>query len=125
VSLLLLGALDRDRAIPLWVVLAILGRTFIQTGLFIVAHDAIHGLVFPIDLRLNHSIGILPILLSSIQLFFFGTYLPHRSSSLAAGVADQVRAETSPEIVSSNYPSIISDKLRVGFVCQAPYMADL
>lgn len=39
------------------IVIAVLGRTFIQTGLFIVAHDAIHGVVSPSDRRLNHRIG--------------------------------------------------------------------
>jgi beta-carotene/zeaxanthin 4-ketolase len=168
-----------------------LGRTFIQTGLFIVAHDAMHGTVLPgaaprnrywndaigrlamtlyallpyKKLATNHQrhhlhpgqasdpdfhdglhqsaiawyltfmgryldrrqkiveffgIGaifsvlhwgfhaalpnlflfwILPIVLSSMQLFFFGTYLPHRSIS---------GSETSHQITSSPYSPICS-----------------
>lgn len=47
----------------LWVVPAILGRTFIQTGLFIIVHDAIHGSVFPKSRRLNNWVGSLAITL--------------------------------------------------------------
>jgi beta-carotene/zeaxanthin 4-ketolase len=185
--------LNLDRlAIPL-ILAAILGRTFIQTGLFIVAHDAMHGTVLPIagtvlrnrywndgigrlamtlyallpyqKLATNHQrhhlhpgqagdpdfhdgvhqhvlawyltfmgryldrrqqiveffgIGaifsilhwgfhaalpnlflfwILPIVLSSMQLFFFGTYLPHRSIS---------GSETSHQITTSQYSPIWS-----------------
>ncbi|HEY9641543.1 MAG TPA: fatty acid desaturase [Coleofasciculaceae cyanobacterium] len=172
---------------------AILGRTFIQTGLFIVAHDAIHKSVIPSNRRLNHWIGrlavtlyaflpyqklslkhwqhhrnpgqisdpdfhdgircnafawylrfmqgylggrqkivlllgmgtvfhtlqlgfhisvtklilfwVLPIVLSSMQLFFFGTYLPHRSS------VDSTKSGTtgnSHQATSSNYPLVWS-----------------
>ncbi|MBW4459685.1 MAG: fatty acid desaturase [Nodosilinea sp. WJT8-NPBG4] len=45
----------------LWMFAAILGRAYIQTGLFIVAHDAIHGVVAPSDRRLNHGIGRLAV----------------------------------------------------------------
>jgi beta-carotene/zeaxanthin 4-ketolase len=48
---------------PLWLLPAIVGRMFVQTGLFIVAHDAIHGAVFPGDRRLNHWIGRLAVML--------------------------------------------------------------
>jgi beta-carotene ketolase (CrtW type) len=40
----------------------------------------------------------LPIVLSSLQLFFFGTYLPHRSET----------AGGTHHAVSSNYPFVIS-----------------
>jgi len=179
---------------PLWLLPAILGRTFIQTGLFIVAHDAIHGSVIPgvgeasppENRRLNHWIGqlavtlyallsyqklslnhwqhhrypgqvgdpdfhdgihrnifawylkfmqgyldkrqkvvlffgmslifftlylgfhaaianlllfwVLPIVLSSMQLFLFGTYLPHRASN----------AENAYHATSSNYSLVWS-----------------
>lgn len=46
-----------------WVSPAILGRTFIQTGLLIVVHDAIHGSVFPKSCRLNDWVGSLAITL--------------------------------------------------------------
>lgn len=152
-----------------WLVLDILGRTFLHTGLFVIAHDAMHGNLIPINKQINHQIGrlcvglfaflsydiccsnhkrhhshpaqigdpdfhdgihqhpvfwyirfisaylnirlmalflclwgaifsglhyfcnispltislfwVLPLILSSIQLFFFGTYLPHRNGS--------------------------------------------
>jgi beta-carotene/zeaxanthin 4-ketolase len=171
-----------------WAVLAIAGRTFLQTGLFIIAHDAMHGIVFPKNQRVNHWIGaiainiyaflpykacflrhrqhhqqpgragdpdfhdgvrknvfswyikfmgvyldtrqkivlfilmsvvfytlkdgfhipaanlilfwVLPILLSSIQLFFFGTYLPHREQP--------ARYNNSHYAVSSHYPIALS-----------------
>jgi beta-carotene/zeaxanthin 4-ketolase len=62
-SLVLLSSIDLSQLIPLWILPAILGRTFIQTGLFIVAHDAIHGSVIPKHQRLNHSIGRLAVTL--------------------------------------------------------------
>ncbi|HSM80757.1 MAG TPA: fatty acid desaturase [Nodosilinea sp.] len=50
----------------LWILPAILGRTYIQTGLFILAHDAIHGVVVPSNRRLNHSIGRLAVTLYAL-----------------------------------------------------------
>ncbi len=46
---------------------------------------------------------ILPILLSTLQLFFFGTYLPHR---FAIGEAE--KAGNSHHAISSNYPIVLS-----------------
>ena len=182
-SFIFLSSIDIYQSLPLWIILSILGRTFIQTGLFIVAHDAIHGSVCSSNRKLNDAIGrsavilyalldyqkltfnhwqhhqqpgksgdpdfhdcnisiwylkfmkgylnlrqivlqlfglgavfillyfglhipivnlflfwVLPMLLSTMQLFFFGTYLPHRSSN----------AETSHRATSSNYPPIWS-----------------
>lgn len=201
-SLTFLLATDMTQLKPLWLLPAILGRTFIQTGLFIVAHDAIHGAVLPgvgeasplENRRLNHWIGqlaltlyallsyqklslnhwqhhrqpgqagdpdfhdgihrnlflwylkfmqgyldsrqrvvlffgmgtlvltlylgfhvsianlclfwVLPIGLSSMQLFLFGTYLPHRSRSV--GSAEPDNAENSHHATSSNYPLLWS-----------------
>ena len=65
-SLELLSFIDISELIPLWILPAILGRTFIQTGLFIVAHDAIHGSVFSGNPRLNHSIGRLAVMLYAL-----------------------------------------------------------
>jgi beta-carotene/zeaxanthin 4-ketolase len=183
VSIGLLSLTNVDRFSPFCVVLSILGRTFIQTGLFVIAHDAIHGSVYPKNRDLNDAIGrsaatvyaildyqklaanhsqhhhqpgrdgdpdfhdcngfvwylkfmkgylnfrqilmqflglgtafaalhfwlhipvvnlflfwILPIFLSTIQLFFFGTYLPHRSSN----------TENLHRAISSTYPPIWS-----------------
>lgn len=57
------SAIDISRISPVWIVPAILVRTFIQTGLFIVGHDAIHGVVMPSDRRLNQAIGRLVVTL--------------------------------------------------------------
>ncbi len=182
-SFLFLSFIDIYQLVPLWILPAILGRTLIQTGLFIVAHDAIHGSVIPSNRQLNDSIGqfavtlyalldyqklavnhwahhrqpgqagdpdfhdchrllwflkflkgylnlrqiaiqffglgtvfvvlhfgshipvtnlllfwILPIFFSTMQLFYFGTYLPHRSSN----------PDNSHHATSSNYPPIWS-----------------
>lgn len=43
------------------VVLALLTQTFLYTGLFITAHDAMHGTVAPAHPRLNHAIGALAV----------------------------------------------------------------
>ena len=171
-----------------WIILAIAGRTFLQTGLFIIAHDAMHGVIFPKNRQINDAIGtvainlyaflpyktcfqrhwqhhhnpgqvgdpdfhdgihtnafswylkfmgvyldakqkivlfilmsvvfytliyafhipvinlflfwLLPILLSSVQLFFFGTYLPHREHP--------ARYSNPHNAVSSNYPIALS-----------------
>ena len=187
-SLVFLASIDIAQWLPLYLLPTILGRTFIQTGLFIVAHDAIHGVLSPNNRRLNDGIGqltltlyallpykklslnhwqhhrhpgqvsdpdfhdgihsdvfswylnfmkgyldmkqrvvllmgislvffvlhfglhipvanlflfwVLPIALSSIQLFFFGTYLPHRSP--------RTESSDSHHAISSNYPLILS-----------------
>ncbi|PZV16326.1 MAG: beta-carotene ketolase [Leptolyngbya sp.] len=187
-SLVILLTANLADASLIWIVPAILGRTFIQTGLFIVAHDAIHGSVISNNRPLNDWIGsfmvtmyallpykkltlnhwkhhrhpgqlddpdfhdgvhsgffawylnfmmdyvdaelrrklfwymtiaflilrfglnisgfnillfwLLPLVLSSIQLFFFGTYLPHRSSN--------IDSRNPHRAVSSNYPPIWS-----------------
>jgi beta-carotene/zeaxanthin 4-ketolase len=191
VSLAFLLLVDITQSIAIFILPAILGRTFIQTGLFIVAHDAIHGSVVPRNRRLNDLIGrstltlyavlsyqkisvnhwqhhlypgqvgdpdfhdgthdrifpwylrfmtgyldfrqiviqffwfgtifivldfglhicvvnlllfwVLPILLSTLQLFFFGTYLPHRTATSEAD-----KAKNEHHATSSNYPLILS-----------------
>jgi beta-carotene/zeaxanthin 4-ketolase len=52
-----------------WILLGILSRTFIQTGLFILAHDAIHGSVLPGQRQWNDSIGRL-----AVTLYAFLSY---------------------------------------------------
>ena len=159
-----------------WIILAVLGRTFLQTGLFVVTHDAMHVNLIPNSKWLNDTIGTvaislyaclpyrhccinhrkhhqhpaqigdpdfhdgvhthpvlwylmflqsylsvrsvsllllngclffwglsylaqisiihlllfwgLPLILSSMQLFFFGTYLPHRQELTSSSMAD-------------------------------------
>jgi beta-carotene ketolase (CrtW type) len=44
-----------------WLLILILGQTFLNTGLFIIAHDAMHGLICPFNPRLNHFIGVIAV----------------------------------------------------------------
>jgi beta-carotene/zeaxanthin 4-ketolase len=182
-SLAFLSFINICQLLPLWILPAVLGRIFIQTGLFIVAHDAIHGSICSSNRKLNDVIGqftatlyalldyqklaanhwqhhrqpgqasdpdfhdcnhfiwylkfmkgylnlrqiiiqflglgtifitlhfglhipipnlfvfwILPIFFSTMQLFYFGTYLPHRPSN----------PENSHQATSSNYPLVWS-----------------
>lgn len=48
-----------------WVIigLALLLQTFLYTGLFITAHDAMHGSLYPNNLKLNHLIGSIAVTL--------------------------------------------------------------
>jgi beta-carotene/zeaxanthin 4-ketolase len=62
-SLVFFAVVDIDLLTPAWLVPAILGRIFIHTGLFIVAHDAIHGAVYPLNASWNHAIGRLAVTL--------------------------------------------------------------
>ena len=62
-SLAFLSFIDVTPSIAILVLAAILGRTFIQTGLFIVAHDAIHGSVMPSNRRSNNLVGRLAVTL--------------------------------------------------------------
>ncbi|MBL1210836.1 fatty acid desaturase [Geminocystis sp. GBBB08] len=41
----------------------ILWQTFLNTGLFIIAHDGMHGLVFPTNTKINHFIGSFALIL--------------------------------------------------------------
>ncbi|WP_414542765.1 beta-carotene ketolase CrtW [Nostoc sp. CCY0012] len=53
-----------------WMLLTIIfGQTFLSTGLFITAHDAMHGVVFPQNIKINHFIGSL-----SVTLYGFLSY---------------------------------------------------
>lgn len=170
------------------IVLAVLLRTFLQTGLFIVAHDAMHGSLAPASPVVNHMLGrcalalyaclpyrhcrrnhrrhhrftaqpqdpdyhdgrhcsplrwyarfmagylslqqmtallalwaitlfllspitrtalpnllifwVVPLILSSIQLFVFGTYLPHRASAEESGGEHRIRSTSLPAALS-------------------------
>jgi beta-carotene ketolase (CrtW type) len=45
-------------SLPWWAIAAgALLQTYLYTGLFITAHDAMHGLVFPIHRRINDAVG--------------------------------------------------------------------
>lgn len=49
-----------------WLPVIILVRTFIHTGLFIVAHDAAHGVICPQSRTLNHGIGTVAIIIYAL-----------------------------------------------------------
>lgn len=55
-SLILLLSLEREQILPL-LIPSVLLQTFLYTGMFITAHDAIHGSVFTRRHRLNAGIG--------------------------------------------------------------------
>jgi len=44
-----------------WIIVCILGRTYLHTGLFILAHDAMHGNLIPHHRILNNFIGSLAV----------------------------------------------------------------
>ncbi len=78
--------LSIEQLTPWWIVPAVLGRTFIQTGLFVVAHDAIHGSVVPNDVRSNHTIGKLALMLYALlpyQLLATNHWQHHRQPGQA------------------------------------------
>jgi beta-carotene ketolase (CrtW type) len=58
-SLTLLLSIDISNFHFLALMLLIIWQTFLYTGLFITAHDAMHGVVFPQNTKLNHFIGTL------------------------------------------------------------------
>ncbi len=60
----LVSLLTSGQSLPIvWMALAILSQTFLYTGLFITAHDAMHECVIPQHPRVNHTIGFLALLL--------------------------------------------------------------
>ncbi len=173
---LLLTVVNVSQSSLLWNAIGVLWQTFLYTGLFITAHDAMHGVVLPKQTKINAAIGsfsllayglfsykqllkahldhhhypasdldpdfhngksigpiawyfgfmqrywswwrflglvmifpimhslfhipginlilfwILPSLMSSIQLFYFGTFLPHRKPD--TGYADSFRTQS-------------------------------
>jgi len=57
VSLLILLSVD-IKTLPSWLLIAAIAwQTFLYTGLFITAHDAMHGSIFPRIPKINHGIG--------------------------------------------------------------------
>lgn len=73
-TLLLSLGLDCAR-LPWWLLMAVvLVRTELQTGLFIVGHDAMHGVLWPDQRRLNDALGALVLMLYAA--------LPYRRCSI-------------------------------------------
>jgi beta-carotene ketolase (CrtW type) len=56
-SLLLFLSLDVSKMPIFGIALALLWQTFLYTGLFITAHDAMHGVAFPKNAKVNYLIG--------------------------------------------------------------------
>ena len=56
-SVLFLLSLNISEIQFFWILLAIFLQTFLYTGLFITAHDAMHGVVFPKHPKINNLIG--------------------------------------------------------------------
>jgi beta-carotene ketolase (CrtW type) len=65
-SLALLLSINYAR-MPIWVIpIAIVWQMFLYTGLFITAHDAMHGSVFRKNLKINNFIGSLAVTLYAV-----------------------------------------------------------
>ncbi len=63
ISLTILFLLDLS-VIPTFITIAgVLIQTFLFTGLFITAHDAMHGSLYPQNLKVNHLIGAVAVFL--------------------------------------------------------------
>ncbi|ODG99066.1 beta-carotene ketolase [Nostoc sp. KVJ20] len=70
ISLSLLLSLDISK-LQFWMLIpSILWQIFLYTGLFITSHDAMHGVVFPQNSKINHLIG-------TLTLSFYGL-LPYK-----------------------------------------------
>ena len=65
-SLTIFLTLGVDRVNIALIILGVLLQTFLYTGLFITAHDAMHGSVCPSRLRLNNIIGTLTVRLYAL-----------------------------------------------------------
>ena len=134
ISFVILLSLDITKFNFLMLLPIILWQTFLYTGLFITAHDAMHGVVFPKSTKINHKnffawyfhfmkgywswtqiislmiiynvvhstlhipkdnltyFWVIPSLVSSLQLFYFGTFLPHTEP--VGGYSEPHRAQT-------------------------------
>jgi len=65
-TLVLLLPLHPGQLEPALLVLAVLARTFLQTGLFIVGHDAMHGVLVPGSRGWNDGLGRFVLLLYAV-----------------------------------------------------------
>lgn len=65
-SLIFLIFLKISELHQLWIFPAIFWQTFLYTGLFITAHDAMHGMVFPRDRKINNIIGTVTVVLYAL-----------------------------------------------------------
>lgn len=67
INLVFLLSLNISNIPAFGIAIAIFLQTFLYTGLFITAHDAIHGVVLPKNPRINHLIG-------SVAAFIYGLF---------------------------------------------------
>lgn len=65
-SLVFLCSLDLSKIPILWRLPLMVWQTFLYTGLFITAHDAMHGVVFPQNRKINNFIGTVALLLYAL-----------------------------------------------------------
>ncbi|MBF2065295.1 MAG: fatty acid desaturase [Calothrix sp. C42_A2020_038] len=63
ISLVSLLSIDINKLNTFTLLAAIIWQTFVYTGLFITAHDAMHGSIFPSNIKINHLIGALCLIL--------------------------------------------------------------
>ncbi|HEY9851997.1 MAG TPA: fatty acid desaturase [Leptolyngbyaceae cyanobacterium] len=63
ISEVLFLSIHIEKSSVLWLVPAIGWQTFLYTGLFITAHDAMHGVVFPQNIKINNLIGTIAVTL--------------------------------------------------------------
>lgn len=63
ISLILLTSLDTAKMNAVSIGIAMVWQTFLYTGLFITAHDAMHGVVYPKNIKVNNFIGKLSLIL--------------------------------------------------------------
>lgn len=71
---------------PLWLLLAVFWQMFLYAGLFITAHDAMHGVVAPQRPKLNRFIGTLALLLYGLFSYnqLFKTHWQHHHHPASA-----------------------------------------
>ncbi|MFB2977199.1 beta-carotene ketolase CrtW [Microseira sp. BLCC-F43] len=62
ISLIFLLSVALSQVPIFWIGVGLVLQTFLYTGLFITAHDAMHGVVYPKDPRINNFVGSLALL---------------------------------------------------------------
>jgi len=69
ISLIFLVSLDVDKLPVYWIVSAMLWQTFVYTGLFVTTHDAMHGVIFPKNRKINNLVGSVAALVYALFSF--------------------------------------------------------
>jgi beta-carotene ketolase (CrtW type) len=69
ISLIFLVSLDVDKLPVYWIVSAMLWQTFVYTGLFVTTHDAMHGVIFPKNRKINNFVGSVAALVYALFSF--------------------------------------------------------